>query len=324
VKPLLIGHGGWVNSVVQGTRAKRWVGILGMGLVLLILGACASTSASPLQRLTVEPTANADAKELANRLVLMLSAVEGHFVAGTAEDYLTPDAKPVDAPGQLAESFSLYGTSKAFFRAQSEHLATMWSTLECPTSVRVRATEVTQARDNAHAFVVLVTIATTYGFPQAPDTVTTARYAVTGDRAGDLVPDEAQGSSSPYRDDLILRSVMPFYDKDGLPALDSERGDLSPSHVVREYLDALRAGDDNELDELEGTIRSSADLRASLAGRVNAERYTLVELPSVQAGNFHVFYLVQEKNSHVVRFEVTTSASGPVVAAYLHPTAATE
>ena len=272
-----------------------------MTLVGLLSG-CAG--AGPLIPLEPGVAPQADADEQAERLEVVLEDLERRYAVSdptTPAEFLGPYLPAEDAAEELTDHVALGSQSRAYVSAHAAYLDDEWSGRERPQDVDVVAGEVSVVGAVSEDPVARVVVTTTYAFDDAPSRSVSAEYAISW-RAGDV----------------RLDRVQPLYDHAGRPALDSGEGDGSPSGAVHDYLRAVTFGSSRDVDALEGTIRTSSELREALkAELVASPRYTPVEIPPARAGDVHVLYFVPDSGAHPLRFEVSVTDDGPVVVPHL-------
>src|SRR5699024_699672 len=138
-----------------------------------------------------------------------------------------------------------------------------WQGRDRPQDIDVVVEEVAVVGALSEAPVARVVVTTSYVFEDAPPQQVSAEYAISWEAGVDR-----------------LDRVQPLYDAAGRPALDSGEGAGSPTGAVHDYLRAVTFGSSRDVDELEGTIHTSTELREALKAELEASpRYTPVEIP---------------------------------------------
>lgn len=283
-------------------RARLRVVLLGVVALSGPLAGCAG----PEPFTVLEPGAapQADAEEVAQDLELVISELELRYAVAdrsTPAQHLGPLLPVERAAEELTEHVGLGSQAQAYVSAHAAYLDDEWEGGDRPRDVRVETDEVAVVGELAEDPVARVLVTTTYEFDDAPPTTVSAEYAI-----------------SWSRDDERLAVVYPLYDDAGRPAVDSGEGQGSPAGAVHDYLRAVTHGSDRDVDELEGAIHTSRELRAALKAQlVESPRYTPVEIPTARSGDDHVLYYVPATGAKPLRFEVGVTADGPVVVPHL-------
>ncbi|SDC91596.1 hypothetical protein SAMN05216410_2540 [Sanguibacter gelidistatuariae] len=303
--------------------------VVALAMAATVLAGCGE--AAPL--LPLDPVAGApseaQAQAQADRLVLMLAALEQRFTAeptvktvGLADDpeevapFLSADATVDEAPDALSRHFNLASQPLALIEAHAAYLEDIASAGPRPVTVDVEATDVDVVGTSPVGDpVARVVVETTYRYATGPDAVTSAEYAVSWASAvGGAVDAHGTAVQGPYFDGVRLTEILPLYDDAGRPALDSGLGEDSPSNAVHGYVRALTHGSSANVSALEGTVRSSEDFRAVLRDRLKSVgRYSVVEVPGARMGDTHVMFVIQEGVPGALRLDVTIGRDGPTV-----------
>ena len=302
--------------------------MVGGALALTTLTGCAQAeSMVPLEPVTdVSAATQVQAQTQADRLVLMLQALEDRYTLDRASALtlpdaqrpapalLTPAATPAEVPEQLSAHLNLASQPRAFVEAQATYLRDSAPTDARPVAVDVEATEVEVVGATPDGMpVAQVVVETTSRYDGAPSTATSAGYAVSW-APGRNVDLSGAVVTGPHVDGIRLVSVLPLYGQPGSPALDSGVGARSPSNVVHTYVRAITHGSSANISALEGTVHSSDDFRAVLKERfVAGPLYAVVELPAAQLGAGHVLYVIQEDVPGALRLDVALDGDTPTV-----------
>lgn len=307
--------------------------VVGLTLTVIVVGGCAEAqSMVPLAPVVsgssrVHAQALAQAETQADRLVLMLEALEEHYVPKETIQGDVPPSPPAEVPvflsatpsvseipEQLSTHFNLAVQPRAFVQAQAAYLEDAAPLAPRPVSVTVTGTDVEVIGSTPEGVpVARVTIQTTYDYADGPSTVNADDYALTWE-SGSNVDSHGAQARGPHFDGLRLTSILPLYGQADSPALDSGLGKKSPSNAVHSYVRAITHGSSENISDLEGPVRSSDDFRDLLKERLLAgPRYTVVELPAAQLGSAHVLYVVQDEVPGALRLDVTLGRDGATV-----------
>lgn len=316
-------------------------------LVGALVAGCAPDE--PFERLVDDRDASADAVVAAEAFASMLGDLETAVGVSPAPDG-TPDARAtVDAMADTATSHAPMGLgsqARAFFEGHASQVARDTRTSGL-SSAHVTVVSVTEA-DDADGPVALVTVDTVRTPLDGPAITVRSAYALSWDEgqvadpgqpsgpasstgaspeaAGPPEPAASAGTEAPQPpaepagpdERPRLEQVRALHDDDGHHALVDAEAHTSVLGIASDYVRALRSGTDQEVDALEGGVRSSADLREALRGRLAVSgRMTPVEVPCGRTGTVQVVYVVLDGDVPPLRLEVDMSGGRPVVNAYL-------
>lgn len=338
-----LGNDGRV-SARWGTRSRRGAGIVTALLVGVLVAGCAPDE--PFERLVDDRDASVDAVAAAEAFASMLGDLETDVGVDPAPDG-TPDARATVAAMSDAP-MGLGSQARAFFEGHASQVARDTRTSGL-SSADVTVVSVTEA-DDADGPVALVTVDTVRTPLDGPSSTVRSAYALSWDDApatdsgqpgGDATPgptsagqettgppepgtpagsedSQAPDGSGGPDERPRLEQVRALHDDHGHHALVDAEADTSVLGVAGAYVRALRSGTDQEVDALEGGVRSSADLREALRARLEASgRMTPVEIPCGRTGDVQVVYVVLDGDVPPLRLEVDVSGEHPVVNAYL-------
>ncbi|WP_143556670.1 hypothetical protein [Sanguibacter antarcticus] len=311
------------STSVRAPRAARGLHALrsALGAVALagLLSGC--TGPDPLTPLEDGDAPQADADRQAHRLELVLENLELRYAVSDTSNpphLLAPFVPAEQAALALTEQLALGNQAQAYVSAHAAYLDDELAGTDRPDDVDVVVDDVTVLGSAAGDPVARVSVVTTYGFDDAPSTTTTTEYAISWSSRS--VTADGSPASSPGDDEVDdpgavrLEAVYPLYEDGGRPALDSGEGTGSASNAVHDYLRAVTYGSSRDVDALEGSIRTSDELREVLKEELAASpRYTPVEIPAARAGNEHVLYVVPATGAQALRLDVTLTDAGPTV-----------
>lgn len=313
--------------------------VVSLAVAVTVLAGCAEPAPLvPLAPLEGS-SSTAQAEEQANRLVLLLTALEQRFAVEPMVEEVgltptpTPTATPVfspalitqylsatatvdEAPIELSSHFYLATQPRSFLAAHAAYLEDCASARPRPASIDVTATDVEVVGTDSNGDpVARVVIETTYSYLNGIDSIASVEYALSwSPGVGGGVDAHGKPAQGPHFDGVRLAEILPMYDDAGQPALDSGLGKTSPVNAVHGYIQALTHGSGANITAMEGTVRSSEDFRALLKDRLkSAGRYSVAEVPGARMGNTHVLFVIQDGVPGALRLDVTIGPDGPTV-----------
>lgn len=317
--------------------------VVSLAVAVTVLAGCAE----PAPVVPLEPlegsSSTAQAEEQADRLVLLLTALEERFALepmvekvglgptltptptptatsvfspSPIPQYLSATATVDEAPIELSSHFYLATQARSFLAAHAAYLEDCASASLRPASIDVTATDVEVVGTDPNGDpVARVVIETTYHYLNGVDSKTSVEYALSwSPGVGGGVDAQGKPAQGPHFDGVRLAEILPMYDDAGQPALDSGLGKASPVNAVHGYIQALTHGSSANITAMEGTVRSSEDFRALLKDRLkSAGRYSVAEVPGARMGNMHVLFVIQDGVPGALRLDVTIGPDGPTV-----------
>lgn len=304
-----------------------------MLVAALLLGALTAGCApqQSLERLDSPVAPSAEALAASDRFAEVLVDLERQVAVDGGEDQTARSA--VD---EAITGAGLGSQARAFFEAHTTQVERDTRATRL-TEVSIEVVEVVETHDDDGP-VALVTVDTVRTPLEGVASTDRSGYAVSWDSApgaGGTTGTESPtstvsststasptGSASPTGaapgEELRLTEVRAVHDDDGHPAVLDPSAGSSALGVATDYVQAVRSGSSRDIDAFEGGVRSSADLREAMRGRLVASgRSTAVEVPCGRTGTVQLVYVVLDGDVSPLRLEVDVSGSEPVVNAYL-------
>lgn len=303
-----------------------------MLVAALLLGALTAGCAPPqsLERLDSPGAPSAEALAASDRFVEVLVDLERQVAVDGGEDQTARSA--VD---EATTGAGLGSQARAFFEAHTTQVERDTRATRL-TEVSIEIVEVVETHDDDGP-VALVTVDTVRTPLEGAASTDRSGYAVSWDPA-DGNPSSAStasptssvtptgtsaapgtgGLGTAPGEEVRLTEVRALHDDDGHPAVLDPSAGSSALGVATDYVQAVRSGSSRDVDALEGGVRSSADLREAMRGRLVASgRSTAVEVPCGRTGTVQLVYVVLDGDVSPLRLEVDVSGPEPVVNAYL-------